>query len=166
MPNDAIKFRGFVRIECIAPDGTVKWVLDGENLVVDEGVNFILNTSLSGSTQDTTFFVGLKGAGTVAAADTMASHAGWTEDQNYTESTRVAWTENDTGADKSVSNSSSPAAFSMNATTTIAGAFLSTDSTKGGTAGTLIAAKDFGVSVSAGNGDTLNVTYTINASAS
>ena len=34
------------------------------------------------------------------------------------------------------------------------------------TAGTLVAAKDFSSSVNVSNGDTLNVTYTINASSS
>jgi hypothetical protein len=60
-----------------------------------------------------------------------------------------------------IDNSGSVAVFSMNATTTIAGAFLTTDDTKGGTSGTLFSVSNF---TSPGDravvsGDTLNVTY-------
>jgi hypothetical protein len=51
--------------------------------------------------------------------------------------------------------------FSINGTTTVAGAFLTTDNTKGGTAGTLFSASDFtGGDRLLQSGDTLNVTYT------
>jgi hypothetical protein len=51
--------------------------------------------------------------------------------------------------------------FNINGTTTVGGAFLSSDDTKGGTTGILFSAADF---QSPGdravtNGDTLNVTY-------
>jgi hypothetical protein len=59
-------------------------------------------------------------------------------------------------------NSASPAQFNINGTATIAGAFLSSNSTKSGTTGTLFSASKF---TSPGDravssGDTLNVTYT------
>jgi hypothetical protein len=60
-------------------------------------------------------------------------------------------------------NSASPATFTINATSTIAGAFLTSISTKGGTTGILFSASDFS---SPGDravvsGDTLSVTYTL-----
>jgi hypothetical protein len=60
-----------------------------------------------------------------------------------------------------ISNSASVAVFSINGTVTVAGAFLTSNNTKGGTTGILFSASDF---QSPGDravvsGDTLNVTY-------
>jgi hypothetical protein len=60
-----------------------------------------------------------------------------------------------------ISNSASVAVFNINGTTTVGGAFLVSNSTKGGSTGTLFSASDF---QSPGDravvsGDTLNVTY-------
>ena len=166
MADDGIKIRGYCKMECFAPDGTLKWVMEGENLVVNSGINYILDTALSGGAQDTTFFVGLKDTGTPVAADTMASHASWATITPYSDATDPAWTEDNTGSDQSVSNSASPAVFNINATDTVFGAFLKDNNTKGGATGTLIAVKDFGASQAVSSGDTLNVTYTINGSSS
>ena len=103
-------------------------------------------------------FIGLKDTGTPAAGDTMASHAGWATITPYSNATDPGWTEDATASDEQVSNSSSPAVFNINATDTVFGAFLKTDNTKGGTAGTLIGAKDFAASQAVANLDTLNVT--------
>jgi len=154
-----LKIRGFVMAECYDANGNLKWRDEGENLIVDEGLNFIIDTALSGTAQDTTYFVGLKDTGTVAGTWTLAT--GLTEINPYA-GNRPAWTEDNTAADESVSNASSPASFSINATDTVFGAFLATVDT--GTAGTLIGAKDFAASQAVTSGDTLNVTYTINAS--
>ena len=61
-----------------------------------------------------------------------------------------------------VTNSASKAAFTMNATTTVGGAFLTSNNTKGGTTGTLFSAADFSSpgDRSVVSGDILNVTYT------
>jgi hypothetical protein len=60
-----------------------------------------------------------------------------------------------------ISNSAAVAVFSINGTTTVGGAFLTTDNTKGGTTGTLFSASDF---QSPGDravvsGDVINLTY-------
>jgi len=160
---DNFKIRGYVIAECYSPDGTLKWRDEGENLVVDEGINWIFANDIEAAS----LFIGLKDTGTPAAGDTMASHAGWAEIVPYSDATRIAFTEDASTTDEAVSNSGSPASFSINATDTVFGAFLTTDSTKSGTAGTLIAAKDFtGGSQAVADGDTLNVTYTITGSSS
>jgi hypothetical protein len=67
-----------------------------------------------------------------------------------------------TTADPSViDNSGSVAVFTMNATVTIAGAFLISNSTKSGTTGTLFSVSTFQSpgARSVVSGDTLNVTY-------
>jgi hypothetical protein len=99
----------------------------------------------------------------------MASHAGWTEDEDYSELVRQTATfGSPTLADPSViDNSGSVAVFSMDATTTIAGAFLTDDDTKGGTAGKLFSVSNFTApgDRSVVSGDTLNVTYTFSLDA-
>jgi hypothetical protein len=60
-------------------------------------------------------------------------------------------------------NSASPASFTINATSTVGGAFLVSNSTKGGTTGTLYSAADFSApgDRSVASSDILNVTYTL-----
>lgn len=152
--------RGHWKAECYGPDGKLKWAEDFENIVVNEGLNHLLDSALAGQTQITSWYVGLKGSGTPAAADTMASHASWSEDQNYSEATRQAWTPNGAASGQSVSNSSAKATFSINGNTTIHGAFLTSNSTKGGTSGKLYAAGNFASSKTLGAGDQLLVTAT------
>jgi hypothetical protein len=65
-----------------------------------------------------------------------------------------------------VDNSASKAQFSINATATIGGAFIVTNSTKGGTTGILYGGGAFTEgNRSVVNGDTLNVTVTLTAAA-
>jgi len=107
---------------------------------------------------------------TYNAADTMASHSGWTENTGYSNSTRPAPTWGSASASGGGAGtagtgtiSTTATAFSINATGTIAGAFLVTNSTKGGTTGTLYSAGSFTTgNRSVLSGDTLNVTYTAN----
>jgi hypothetical protein len=99
---------------------------------------------------------------TVAAGDTMGSHAGWTEADEYSEANRQAFTPGSV-ASQSVDNSASKATFSINATVTVGGAFLTSSNTKNGTTGTLFAGGAFsGGNRALINGDTLRVqaTYT------
>jgi len=161
MISEGLKISGWVMMELWDPNGKLLARDEGPNLIVDEGLDFIIDTALSGSTQDTTFFVGLKDTGTPLASWTLAT--GLTEINPYT-GNRIAWTEDNTATDQSVSNSVAPASFAITATDTVFGALLATVNT--GTAGTLIGAKDFAASQAVNNGDTLNVTYTINASSS
>ena len=155
--------------ECVGADGKVKWSGSSPNLVVNVGLAYMAGSSLTSVAAITSWFIGLYGAGASnapAAADTMSSHAGWTENVGYSNATRVACTfVTATTANPSVAtNSASPASFTINGTSTVGGAFLTSGSAKSGTAGTLFSASDF---ISPGDrsvvsGDTLNVTYTLN----
>lgn len=163
---------GVYRMECIGPDGNVKWTAECPNLVVNVGLQDMNAKYFSGSAYTATWFIGLYGAGasnTPAAGDTAASHAGWTEVVPYSNATRPAATFGTaTTADPSViSNSASPAAFNINATATVGGAFLISNNTKSGTTGILFSASDFQSpgDRSVASGDTLNVTYTFNLDA-
>ena len=159
---------GRFNFECIGADGKVKWTESVPNLVVNVGLAYMAGTALTSVAQVTAWFIGLYGAGasnTPAAADTMSSHAGWTENVGYSNATRVACTfVTATTANPSVAtNSASPSAFNINATSTVGGAFLTSGSAKSGTAGTLFSAVDFSApgDRAVTSGDTLNVTYTM-----
>jgi hypothetical protein len=124
--------------------------------------------ALTSTAQITTWYIGLYGPGASnapAAGNTMGSHSSWTEETGYSNANRPTATfAAATNANPSVvTNSASPAAFNINATATIGGAFLTSDNTKGGTTGTLFSASDF---TSPGDrsvvsGDTLNVSYSL-----
>ena len=141
-------------VDCSLLDAQV-W----ENIVVNVGLDHLLDVTLSGGSQDTTWFVGLKDTGTPVAADTMASHSSWATISPYSDGTDPAWA--DAGvSSQSVDNSASPAAFNINATDEIFGAFLKDNSTVDGATGILYAVGNFASSRNVENGDTLNVTAT------
>ena len=166
------KAGGVYRMECFDKDGNLKWVAEEHNLVVNEGLQYMNAAGLTGGSASSTWYLGLYGAGasnTPAAGDTMASHAGWTEVTPYSNATRPTCSfATPTTADPSVAtNSASPASFNINATSTVGGAFLVSNSTKGGSTGTLFSASDFSSpgDRSVVSGDTLNVTYTFSLDA-
>ena len=165
--NETAQATGLFEIKCHDKDGNLKWEAQSKNLVVNVGLAYMAGTALTSVAQITTWYIGLYGAGasnTPAAADTMSSHAGWTEVVAYSNVTRVAATfVTATTANPSVAtNSASPAVFNINGTTTVGGAFLTSGSAKSGTVGTLFSAADFGSpgDRSVVNSDTLSVTYT------
>lgn len=157
---DSLDPRGVYKVVCRAADGTVRWEIDFPNTVVTVGKNDLLNQYFRGSAYTAAFYVGLKGSGTIAAGDTMASHAGWAEITAYSNATRPAFTAA-VASGGSTSNTASPAVFNINGTATVAGCFITTNNTVGGTTGTLFSAADFAVARSVLSGDTLTVTYTI-----
>ena len=167
---EAAKAVGKYFFECYDKDGNLKWTAESKNLVVNVGLQFMAN-SLYAVTTISAWYIGLYGAGasnTPAAGDTMSSHAGWTENTTYSNATRPAATfaAATTASPSVVTNTANKATFNINGSTTVGGAFLTSDSTKGGTTGTLFSASDFtGGDRSVVNGDTLQVTYQFSLSA-
>jgi hypothetical protein len=164
--TEAIKGGGIFTVQCHDKDGNFKWESQSHNLVVNVGLKDMNDKYFSGSGYTATWYIGLYGAASSnnpAAGDTAASHAGWTEVTNYSQSTRPqASFGAATTADPSViSNSASPATFSITGTVTVGGAFLISNDTKGGTTGVLFSASDFQTPGDRAvvNGDTLTVTY-------
>lgn len=169
---DGMHGGGVFRVECHDADGILKWTSETPNLVVNVGLQDMNTKYFSGSSYTAAWYLGLYGAAASnnpAAGDTAASHAGWVEVTAYSQATRPACTFGTaTTADPSViSNSASAATFSINGTTTVGGAFLISNSTKGGTTGTLFSAADFASpgDRSVVSGDTLTVTYTFSLDA-
>jgi hypothetical protein len=172
MFNEKVKAGGIFTVQCFDKEGNLKWTEEKHNLVVNVGLQDMNTKYFSGSSYTAAWYIGLYGAGasnTPAASDTMSSHAGWTEVVAYSQATRPACTFGTaTTADPSViTNSASPATFSINGTTTVGGAFLTSNSTKSGTTGTLFSASDFQSpgDRSVVSGDTLTVTYTFSLDA-
>lgn len=167
-PSESAVAMGKFTVQCFDKDGNLKWESEHQNLVVNQGLQYMCGTALTSVAQITTWYIGLYGAGasnTPAAGDTMSSHAGWTEVTPYSNATRPSCTfATATTANPSVAtNSASPAAFNIDTTSTVGGAFLVSNNTKGGSTGTLFSAADFSSpgDRAVANGDTLNVTYTM-----
>lgn len=155
---------GIFRVKCYSSQGILKWEDTTKNMVVDVGLQHILDLvfSLGAETAKPNFYIGLTdGTPVFASTDTMVTHAGWVEDGNYTEAVRQEFVE--VRSTLTVGNSASKAVFSINATTTIGGAFIVSDTS--GTAGLLVA----GAAFSNGDksvflGDTIEVQYDFTAS--
>lgn len=157
--SEAIEIHGRYNVECIGADGQVKWTDVIENLVVTVGKNDLLDKYFSGSAYTAAWYMGLTSGGTTyAAGDTLATHAGWTEDTNYSGTNRitVGWNAASAGSKTSTTTS-----FSITGTTTINGALLTVTQARATTTGVLYSVGSFtGGSRAVVNGDTLNVTYT------
>lgn len=167
-----VKAKGHYKVECFDKEGNLKWVAEDDNLVVSVGLKLMNDSFFTGVAYTAAFFLGLYGSGATndpAASDTMASHPGWVEEINYSEPQRPAATFGaaTTATPSVISNSGAPAVFNITAPTVIGGTFLTTNSTKGGTTGTLFSAVDFS-GVGDRNvdiGDIVNVTYTFSLAA-
>jgi len=161
MKASGVKLGGVFRFECFDKDGNKKWEDESHNLSVNAGLQHILDILFASGTQVATWYLGLTdGSPTPAAADTLASHAGWTEFDEYTEGARQEYV--DVRSGQSVSNAAAKASFAINASGTVGGGFLCSAST--GTSGTLLCC----AALSGGNrtvasGDTVEVTYTYTA---
>lgn len=165
---DACSAEGIYTATCVDADGNVKWSDTFENTVVTVGKNDMLDKYLAGSAYTASFFLGLISSvsySAIAAADTMSSHAGWTEAGGtnapaYSQTARptAAWSSASAGA-KALS---AALAFSITSAGTLKGAFLTTVATKDGTTGTLFSAGLFtGGDKVVASGDTVNVSYSL-----
>lgn len=157
--SEVISITGSYTVECYAADGSLKWSDQIKNLVVTVGKNDLLDKYFTGSAYTAQWYLGLiDSGGTYSAGDTMLSHPTWTENTGYSSASRPAPSWNAASAG---SKATTATAFSINATSTIGGAFLTSNNVKGGTTGILYSAGNFtGGNRAVVSGDTLNVTYT------
>jgi hypothetical protein len=168
---EAPRAGGVFHVQCVDKDGNVKWEDSMHNLVVNEGLQEMNNKFFAGSNYTAALYLGLiegPGAGnSYAAADTLASHAGWTEFSNYSGARKLVTFGAATLADPSViGNGAAPSSFSISGLGGIvAGAFLTT--VDSGTSGILFSEANFQApgDRTVVSGDTLNVTYTFSLDA-
>lgn len=163
---DRFRPKGRWKVECFDKHGKLKFRDEFPNGIVNEGINDMLNVTFAAGTQKTAWYIGLisnSGYSSLGASDTMASHSTWNESTAYSQSTRPQWTAGTTTT-KSTTNSST-VDFSMTVDgTVIKGIFVVSNSTKSGTTGVLWSTGLFSADQTLANGDTLKVTYTVNAS--
>jgi hypothetical protein len=156
-----MKFKNPVRVECIKPDGTLRWSENVLNGITDSGMNTLIDTMFHGSTAIDPWYLGLidnAGFSAVANGDTMASHSGWTEFTSYSESTRQEFVEA-AAASRATDNSASPAAFTISVSGSVKGVFVVGDSAKSGTTGPLWSTALFTSSRTVEVSDVLRITY-------
>lgn len=166
--SDQFKIGGVFHAECYDQDGKLKWSDVAYNAVSNLALNDVLDVYLGAASQTSVWYLGLvdnTGFSAYAAADTMSSHAGWTESVAYSNTNRVTWTPG-SASSQSVSNGTT-SDFTINASATIKGVFLTSNNTKSGTTGKLFATASFsGGNQTVNSGDTLKVTYTCSATTS
>lgn len=168
--GESAKGGGVFHVQCFDKDGNLKWEDQMHNLVVNTGLQDMNNKYFKGSGYTASFFLGLitgpASSTTYAAADTLASHAGWTEFTGYTGSRKaVTFGTPTTAAPSVIDSTGSPSSFAITSTATVAGAFIC--NVASGTSGILFSEADF---QSPGDrnvvsGDTLNVSYTFSLNA-
>lgn len=143
------------KIECFDKNGNLKWAEDIHNIVPTAGKNNILDIYFKGAAYTAAWFLGLKGNGTAVAADTLASHPSWSETNPYSGNRpAITWGVSSAGA-----NVASMVSIAINATATVAGAFLASVNT--GTSGILYSVADFASPRSVASGDTMNITPSV-----
>lgn len=164
IPTTKLSVGGRYTIEHVRAGETID-VETIDNLVVNEGLDHVLNTVFHQGAQINTWFLGLFEGNytpppTVTAANISSQS---TETTAYDEATRPEYSEAAPSA-QSITNAANKATFTFNATKTIYGAFLISNSGKGATAGTLFSAARFGTAKQVVDDDQLLLTYTFTAS--
>ena len=160
------RFRGHYKLVCRAPDGRVKWREEIHNIIPDAALTDLMDVYFAAGAQDLTWYIGLAGSTpTVAASDTMGSHPGWSEVEDYDEAARQVF-DVPSAANQSVNNSANLAQFTCDTdSTVVGGAFLTNVSTKGGTTGVLYSVGAFSSGDKTINdNDTIDVQATMSAS--
>lgn len=164
--NESAKGGGTFHFQCFDKDGNLKWEDAAKNLVVNVGLQDMNEKYFKGAAYTAAWYIGLingpNAGNTYAAGDVLSSHAGWTENTDYSGTDRIgAVFGTATTADPSViNNTGSVAVFSITGTATIAGAFLTVTEDRATNTGLLFSESAFtGGDRAVINGDTLNVTY-------
>ncbi len=164
--NSGLRFAGYFTVSCFDKNGRLKWKKTAKNGTTNEGLNYLLDVVLGSETKPS-WYVGLirdDNYSALAAGDTMASHAGWEEGDEYSQSARPQITFA-AASSQQIANTEI-CAFFINATETMKGMFLTNDNTKGGTSGKLLCTALFdGGDEAVIDGDVLKVTYTLTAAA-
>ncbi len=109
-------------------------------MITNTGLNHMLNVTLNAATQVTTWYVGLirdDNYTGLAVGDTIASHAGWEEATEYSETVRQTYVE--VAATAQLVENTTDLTFTVSSAQTFKGYFVVSDSAKSGVAGTLLA---------------------------
>lgn len=170
MFGDKMDFAGTWEVTHRDKDGNIKSVERFDNLVTDEGINYMLNAALHGGTAISSWHIAPWSTNTAVAAGNTYATPGNTEATGYDEATRQEWGEG-AASSKSVTNATAAVitatgALSIYGFGIVGGGSAAT--TKGDAAGggTLLSSGLFtgGVKTLAA-AETLSLTYTISGAA-
>ena len=110
------------------------------NSITNIGLDSILDIMFNAVAQATSWYAGLidtVGYTGVDDSDTMSSHSGWTEYQNYVEGTRPTWNPDLADSQVIINPITAYIEFTIIGNPTLKGLFITSDNVKGGTAGLL-----------------------------
>jgi hypothetical protein len=158
-----LRFNGEYKIQ-VTRKGHVVKRLTKKNGIVNAGLIDILDVYFNGGTQATVWYCGLidsAGYTGIGSGDTMSSHSGWVELQDYSESVRQTWSPVYIG-DETYLNTTA-CTFTIDDDVDLRGMFIANDSTKGGTSGTLWSTATIS-ELELLTGDTVTVQYQVTAS--
>lgn len=164
--NSNTNFKGVFHFQQIR-NGKIIDEWDADNVVVIEGRTHLLDVGLHGSAQIGSWYIGIY-SGSVSPDEsyTGASVSSTVTEisDSYTPASRPAWDES-SAVSGDISNAASPAAFTFSGAKTVNGAFLISQSIRGGgsdAGSTLMACANFTTARSVADADVLNVTYSLN----
>lgn len=172
--ESGIAFHGDVFTHHYRRGELIHFCNQGPNTFTTEGMARILNIVFRAQTTESAIYCGIfKNNVTPAVGDTAAAKLGAAgtygecQDADYDSpaTNKPAYTIASTST-ATCTNAASPASFTINASITIYGAFLSTMAAKTATTGTLFCAKAFSSSRAVIADDVLTVTYVISATTS
>ena len=172
--ESGLNFHGHVFTDHFRDGKLIHHCDQGGNTFTTEGMARILNIVFRAQTTEAAIYVGIfKSNVTPAVGDTAAAKLGAAgtygecQDADYDSpaTNKPAYTIASTST-ASCTNAASAASFTMNASITVYGAFLSTAAAKTATTGTLFCAKAFSSSRAVIADDVLSVTYVISCTTS
>ena len=166
--SNVVGIGGTFFVECYDKYGNKKWEENFNNAWTNAGLLWLMQRSFKDSKpSDLTFYMGLIDTGaSLANSDVMNSHAGWTENINYSETSRPLWDNADPTESAGIVSSLNSVRTEFTCDTnsqTINGAFLTSGSAKSGTAGTLLVTGSFASEQELNDDDVLKVQYTLKA---
>lgn len=165
MMNQNVKVGGVFHYEHVRK-GAVIDAWPGPNIVVDQGLDYVLGAAFDGVTpQLAAWYIALfAGNYTPLNTDTAANIAGNSTESvaEYSEATRQPWVHGGVSS-ATIGNDASAAIFTFTADVDIYGSFIISNSTKGGTLGSLAAASRFDSLREMKISDELRVKYILTA---
>lgn len=162
---ERLKFSGKWTVTHRSVDGLVKSIEVIDNLITNEGINYLLDAGLHGGTQISAWYIAPWSTNNAAAVGNTYATPGNTETSTYSEANRQEWAEG-AASSQSVTNATA-ATITASGAVTIYGFGIvgggTGATTKGDTAGggTLLSSGLFASGKTLATGETLDLTYTI-----
>lgn len=159
-----IEVSGRFSVSCWEGDRQL-WEESYPNGITTAALLAVLDIMFRNGTQLTAWYLApITLVSAVSAADTMGTHAGWTEiNANYDEAARPAWSPPAASGGKL--KNTSAVVITFNATTVADGLILTSDSVKGATDGTLWCTGLFSSSRTFSSGQELRIFYELTCAA-